>query len=365
LNQARTLAGVNLPGMNVMLRPPGNGNISASTGSSPQAVRLHQRMYGTSDSAEIRRSWVKNLRESASAPAYLLGVPSDTGAGATRGSTLGPIGVREAFYASPQTSGSHFADAGDVFCIPHLLHDSMLIPELMASCRKEIYGDANTDLPVSPLSIAELVAEQLTSGPQPPALVGIGGDHSVSAALVLCHLRRYPKTLGILHLDAHNDLSSARFGVPITYSSWLLHLERQQSLAALAQIGLEHAVGCPDLGSRLLQFRNTDCSDVGTVARQITRWFEGLGIRQLYISVDVDVTAVESAPATGTPARDGLSPDTVCELISSIAPRFQLVGADVVEVAPSLAADPDWPNEVTCQTAASYLNAILQSMPGN
>ncbi len=85
----------------------------------------------------------------------------------------------------------------------------------------------------------------------------------------------------------------------------------------------------------------------------------------MYISVDVDVTAVESAPATVTPARDGLRPDTVCEVISRIAPHFQLVGADVVEVAPSLAADTNWPNEVTCLTAATYLNTILQSMSDN
>ena len=319
-------------------------------------------MYGTASPEGVRHLWREDLPGLANAPALLLGVPSDTGAGATRGSALGPIGVREALYASPRGLDGWLGDVGDIFCVPHLLHDSMLAPELIAECRKTVYGDADSALPISPLSVTEYVAEALTDRPQPPALIGIGGDHSVSAALMLCHLRRHPKTLGILHLDAHDDLSPARFGVPLTYASWLLYLERLQPLVAVAQLGLEYAEGCSQLGQRLLQFRNTECLPVETVTRRIIEWFERLGVCHLYISVDVDVTAIEAAPATGTPARQGLSPETVCELISSVARRFHLVGADIVEVAPPLATNGDWSCEPTCLTAVTYLITILRTV---
>lgn len=347
--------------MNVLLRPPGLGHFSASTGRSPRAERLHRQMYGTTSPDEVRQVWRDHLPSLANTRALLLGVPSDTGAGATRGSALGPIGVREALYASPRAFNGPLGDVGDIFCIPHLLHDNMLAPELIAECRKAVYGDAPSALPVSPLSVTEYVAGALTDRPQPPVLIGIGGDHSVSAALILCHLRQHPQTLGILHLDAHDDLSPARFGVPLTYASWLLYLERHQPLAAVAQLGLEYAEGCSQLSDRLLQFTNTECQGVETVTSRIIEWFAGLGICHLYVSVDVDVTAVEAAPATGTPARQGLSPETVCELISSVARQFHLVGADIVEVAPPLATNNDWSCEPTCLTATTYLTTILQS----
>lgn len=151
MKEKDVLAGTEMPGMNVLLRPPGFGSFSASTGTSPYAERLHRRLYGTLDPLTIRQLWEIGLRSSANAPALLLGVPSDTGSGAARGSALGPIGVREAFYASVRRIDSTFGDAGDVFCIPHLLHDSMLVPELINGCRAAIYTDSRSArLPARP-----------------------------------------------------------------------------------------------------------------------------------------------------------------------------------------------------------------------
>lgn len=347
--------------LDVLLRPPGCGLFSASTGSSPYARRLHQQMYGTHEIGDVTAQWRKQLPDLGGSPVALLGVPFDTGSGAARGSALGPVGVREALCTEPIAVGVPYCDVGEVFCVPHLLHDGLLNAVSLSSCRKAMFGDADSPLPVSPLSVTEHVVESLLSTfPDPPVIIGIGGDHSISAALALPHLRRHTDKLGILHIDAHDDLSTDRFGVPLTYSSWLRFLDRQINVPALAQVGIECLGGAPDLDARLLQFGNRSaCSDIESVTEMIVDWLVSRNIEKLYVSIDVDATAAYAAPATGVPAVDGLEPSAVRHVISAVASRIPLVGGDVVETAPTLAGHQEWSTETTCRTAASYVAALM------
>ena len=52
---------------------------------------------------------------------------------------------------------------------------------------------------------------------------------------------------------------------------------------------------------------------------------------------------------------DGLEPDWVSEVTRRVAEHFPLVGADLVEVAPLLAAEDSNEYHVTLKTAVQYL----------
>ena len=112
------------------LRPAGGGLYTVSTGRAEQ-LALQRRLYGAATEAEVDARWREALARLAGARVAILGIPSDCGAGLMRGAAYGPMGVREALLRVCPTFGDIAAregvvDVGDVFVIPHLLHDDML-----------------------------------------------------------------------------------------------------------------------------------------------------------------------------------------------------------------------------------------------
>lgn len=61
----------------------------------------------------------------------------------------------------------------------------------------------------------------------------------------------------------------------------------------------------------------------------------------------------------GLPARHGLKPDLVLNILTRVCASFDIVGADIVEVAPPLGAHDVWADEPACRTAAQYLTALV------
>jgi agmatinase len=59
-----------------------------------------------------------------------------------------------------------------------------------------------------------------------------------------------------------------------------------------------------------------------------------VGDRPVYVSVDIDVLDPAHAPGTGTPEAGGLTSRELLATLRSFA-RLNLVGADIVEVAPA------------------------------
>jgi agmatinase len=70
------------------------------------------------------------------------------------------------------------------------------------------------------------------------------------------------------------------------------------------------------------------------VPAAIGRIGDRIGDVPLYISIDIDVLDPAHAPGTGTPEAGGLTSRELLRIIRALADR-QIVGADVVEVAPA------------------------------
>ncbi len=59
-----------------------------------------------------------------------------------------------------------------------------------------------------------------------------------------------------------------------------------------------------------------------------------VGNRPLYVSIDIDVLDPAHAPGTGTPEAGGMTSRELLEILRGLR-ELNLIGADVVEVAPS------------------------------
>ncbi|HVZ72241.1 MAG TPA: arginase family protein [Polyangia bacterium] len=356
-----------------VLRPAGGGIHTVSTGRSEQEA-LQRTLYGARDAAEVDVRWREALTDVAGARVAILGIPSDTGAGLVRGAAFGPRGVREAVLrARPDfrelAARAGVVDVGDVFVVPQLLTDEMLSDQQRRATQVALYGvNADADLPVAPLSIAERVCDALLTLKPALRLFVLGGDHSVAWPVVAALAAHAKEPWAIVHLDAHTDLLPERLGVRICFATWAYHAnERVGRGGRLVQVGVR-ASGKPKahwestLGVKQVWADEVRARGEGVIDEVIAH-LRTLGVRRVYLSNDIDATDAADAPATGAPETAGLSPAFVRALIRRVGEAFPLLGADVVEVAPPLGAPED--ARRTTDVAAWYMLDALAALTGD
>jgi arginase family enzyme len=366
-----------------LMRPAGGGIPAFSAGKESAALvssALYKILFPETgamaqlDPHQIRAYWKKTWSGLSAARVVLIGAPTDTGAGIRRGAAYGPRGVRRELYSNPDfqklLQSGQVIDLGDVYVNPHLLHDSMLSEEQKHRCREEMYPEAEPSfrsaLPVSVLSQLKVLLKALLREFPEIRIQIIGGDHSVAWPVSEVLAKRYPKTLGIVQPDAHTDLLSSRLGVKYCFGTWSYHanelLGREGKLVQIGirQSGRDKHHWESTLGVKQYWAEEINSQDEGEVVTDIVQHLKGKGIEHLYFSNDIDGTDELEAPATGTPAPAGVSSQFILKLIAALGKNFEIVGSDVVEVAPDLG-----PNEEasvkTCKLAAQYLMACLRA----
>jgi agmatinase len=146
----------------------------------------------------------------------------------------------------------------------------------------------------------------------------LGGEHTVSIAGV-----RALDPDVFVALDAHLDCRAEYAGRELSHAT--------VTRRALETAGRAIVIGARSGSEAGWQYA-ADRDDVTVVPPDAAAdWTPELGVEEsVYLSLDVDVLDPGFAPATGTPEPFGLSPATVRDLVTRIAPRA--VGCDVVEV---------------------------------
>jgi len=163
-------------------------------------------------------------------------------------------------------------------------------------------------------------------------LVGLGGEHSVTAPLVKAHLERLP-TLGVLQLDAHADLRESFEGSPYNHAC-VMHRILEMGVP-MVQVGIrsltaeEHAV----IRSGGLTTVFAPEAVEAPLAQFLPRLLQALP-EEVYVTVDLDAFDPAIMPATGTPEPGGLSWYRALAILRAVAEHRKIVGFDVVELAP-------------------------------
>lgn len=272
----------------------------------------------------------------------VLGVPNDMGTQWRSGARFGPRGIREASTLFSFGHGGAYDFERDTL---YLTAEEVRMVDV---------GDADivhTDMEKSHANTEAAVRRILAAGAMP---VVLGGDHSVHAPVMAAFEDHGP--LHIVHFDAHLDFVDERHGVRYGHGNPLRRSSEQNHVTGMTQLGIRNVSSSNRLdydaarraGSDILSVR--DVRRLGTEA-VLDRIPSGI---DYYLTIDIDGFDPSIAPGTGTPSHGGFLYYEVQELIEGVAKKGNVVGMDLVEVAP-----PYDPTGVTSILAAQLLmNAI-------
>lgn len=180
-------------------------------------------------------------------------------------------------------------------------------------------------------------------------LFSLGGEHSVSSALVKAAKSRY-KDLCVLQVDAHADLRDEYQGSPHSHASVMRRIH---------DLGVEAvAVGIRNYSAAEARFIRESEKLVLSPRdiRDMKNWIDVV-INSLsptvYVTIDIDGFDPAYAPGTGTPEPGGLDWFQVTDLLARVSRKKRIVAADIVEVRPIP------PNTVTEFLAARLAHRLM------
>ncbi len=255
------------------------------------------------------------------ADACILGAPFDFGTQWRSGARFGPRAVRDA---------STLFSFGHAGAYDHEDDVSYLGPEV----RIVDLGDADivhTDTVTSHANIAFGVRRILEAGALP---VVIGGDHSVNIPCIDAFAGRGP--IHILQIDAHLDFVDERHGVRFGHGNPMRRAAEKDHVTGLTQVGIRNVSSTAREGYEDARRMGADILSVRQARRLgpeavIARIPEGA---RVYVTIDIDAFCPSIAPGTGTPSHGGFLYYDVLEMLRALAHRHEVVGVDLVEVAP-------------------------------
>ena len=277
----------------------------------------------------------------------VLGAPFDAGTQWRSGARFGPRGVRE---ASTLFSFGH-AGAYDHEDDATYLPGDVNIVDL---------GDADivhTDTEASHANIESGVRAILDAGALP---VVIGGDHSINIPCI----RAFDDQgdIHILQIDAHLDFVDERHGVRHGHGNPMRRAAEQDYVTGLTQVGIRNVSSTAKEGYADARAMGSDIISVRQAREMGTRGVLGhvpAGAR-LYVTIDIDAFCPSIAPGTGTPSHGGFLYYEVLEILQAAAERHEIVGIDLVEVAPDY--DPSGSTSIlAAQILLNFLGFIFHA----
>ncbi|MEA2621764.1 MAG: agmatinase [Chloroflexota bacterium] len=254
----------------------------------------------------------------------IVGAPFDDAVSYRPGARFGPRAIRQATYTQGGYSLQLDVEPFEVLDVVDA-GDADVVPAWLDRGHGMIFRKV--------LSVA-------ASGAIP---IVLGGDHSITwpSASAVAQVRA-PRTIGIVHFDAHADTADADWGVLAGHGTPMRRLIESGAVLGrnFVQVGLRGYWPPPEVfawmreqGMRWHLMREIEERGAEAVVDQAID--EALdGADAIYLSVDIDVIDPGMAPGTGTPEPGGLITRELLRAVRRIVGRVELAGMDVVEVSP-------------------------------
>lgn len=220
-----------------------------------------------------------------------------------------------------------------------LPHEVVRLPE--ASCL----------MPHALEALEVLVGQSLDQG---RFVVTLGGEHTITLGPLKAAITRFGD-IGLVQIDAHGDLRQQYEGRLLSHACVM---KRAIDLG-LPLLGVGIRSKCIeeiDLVRSSPKITNFSPREIRRSWDEVIAAIEALPHR-VYLTVDIDGFDPTVAPGVGTPESGGLTWRDVAKFIDELTKRRQIIGLDVVEMAPKVERDR------TMRLAArTVIRVLLRSM---
>ena len=243
-------------------------------------------------------------------------------------------------------------------------------PEAIIECfqQLEVYERFTETRPAKELAIATVIMADIGNAPPEQMVQGVsqkagsylskgkfvlalGGEHSISAGILDAWAKvRDPKEITVVQIDAHMDLrddDSDYNEHPSRYAHSCVMRRAVEKGFPLVQVGIR---AYADFELDAAKKHHVDAyewprEENGALTAAILK---SVRTKDIYISIDADGLDPAHMPATGTPVQGGLSWKFAFGLLKSLFEGKNVIGADMVEVAPR-------PNDTLTEFGAAQL----------
>lgn len=249
----------------------------------------------------LDRNWMGQNPDYNSADIVMLGLPFDGTVSYRPGSRFAPEQIRLASWGLEEYSPKfdkfledvNFHDAGD---LEFPLGNTYKSLDTIRQNVEDIYKDGKR-------------------------VFGIGGEHLVTLPEIEA-VSKFYKDLAIVHFDAHTDLREEYLGEEMSHSAVIRHASKIIGAENIKQIGIRS--GMKEEWKFMKKYN--------TLAHKYTD-LDALKGKKIFVTVDLDVLDTSIMPGTGTPEVGGLQFNELVGWFEYLR-DFDIVGADVVELAP-------------------------------
>lgn len=173
---------------------------------------------------------------------------------------------------------------------------------------------------------------------------GIGGEHLVTLPEVKA-VSKFYDDLAIVHFDAHTDLREEYMGEEMSHSAVIRHISKFVKPENIKQIGIRS--GMKEEWDFMAK-HNTLCKYYEDL--------DALKTKNVFVTVDLDCLDTSIMPGTGTPEVGGMSFNELVGWFKYLK-DFNIVGADVVELAPDYDA-----SGASTAVATKVIRELLMAM---
>lgn len=249
----------------------------------------------------LDRTWMGQNPDYDSSKIVMLGLPFDGTVSYRPGSRFAPEQIRLASWGLEEYSpyfdkhleDVNFHDAGD---LEFPLGNTYKTLDVIQRNVEDIYRDGKK-------------------------VFGIGGEHLVTLPEIKAVASFYDN-LAIVHFDAHTDLRKEYMGEEMSHSAVIRHCADIVGPQNIRQIGIRSGM------KEEFEFMKTH----NTLAKKFED-LDALKDKKIFVTVDLDVLDPSIMSGTGTPESGGLDFNTLIDWFRYLK-NFDIVGADVVELAP-------------------------------
>ena len=167
-------------------------------------------------------------------------------------------------------------------------------------------------------------------------VVGLGGEHTVSAGFGMGLLDALGGPVTVVQIDAHAHLRDEYEGTPYSHACVMRRLLEHPGVEQLLQLGIRSV--CPEEVALVrghperIRLWYAEAVHAGNWREELTARLAG---KRVFLTLDVDGLDPAVVPATGTPEPDGLTWTETLDILRVVGDVATVIGLDCVELAPA------------------------------